>query len=219
MENTNNAASGNLFPEVNSAFSYGWQVLKDNFLPLLLVIIVVMLLGGVGPMAFSNHPVGLGFFGFVFGIFFAGPLSFGQAWVFLKASRKEEFELRDIFSVFSAERYWETVLASLLLNVIIGIGIVLLIVPGIVFACRLAFVPYLVVDKKLKATDAISQSWEMTKGFGWKLFAMGILSFFIGLGGFILLFVGIFPAVIWIYASFASFYHAVDSKFVRVIEV
>lgn len=218
MENTNNATSGNLFPEIGSAFHFGWNVLKAKFIPLLLVIIVVILISGLGSALFHREAIGLGFLAMLYGVFVSGPISFGENWVFLKAVRNEEFEVKDIFSVFGPH-YWETVLASLLLTVIIVLGILLFVVPGIIFACRLAFVPYLVIDKNEKATDAISKSWEMTKGFGWKLFAMGIFSFFIGLGGIILFIVGIFPAVIWIYAAFAAFYHAVDSKFVRVIEV
>ena len=218
MENTNNAASVNLFPEVGSAFNFGWNVLKAKFIPLLLVIIVVILISGLGSALFHREAIGLGFLAMVYGIFVSGPISFGESWVFLKAVRNEEFEVKDIFSVFGPH-YWETVLASLLMTVIIGIGFVLLIVPGIIFACRLAFVPYLVVDKSEKAVDAISKSWEMTKGFGWKIFGMGLLSILIAIGGFILLFVGILPAAMWIGSAFASFYHAVDSKLVRVIEV
>jgi len=218
MENENNASSGNLYPEVGSAFSNGWEVLKKNFLPLLLVIVIMMLLGGFSPIFLSHNPFGLTFFATLFGILFLGPVNYGKNWVFLKAVRNEEVDVKDIFSVFGPH-YWETVLASLLVTVIIGIGMVLIIIPGIIFACRLAFVPYLVIDKKYKAVDAISKSWEMTKGFAWTIFVMGLLSCLIALAGFILLFVGIFPAQIWISASFASMYHAVDMKSVRVIQV
>lgn len=218
MENENTTTSTNLYPEVGSAFSYAWEILKKNFIPLLLVIIVVSLLGGFSPALMGRNPVGMGFFVSLFGIFVLGPVNYGKNWVFLKASRNEAFELKDIFSVFGPH-YWEIVLAGLLVSVIIGIGVVLLIVPGIIFACRLAFVPYLVVDKNYKAVDAISKSWEMTKGFAGKIFVMGIVSFFIAIGGLILLFVGIFPASIWISSAFASFYHAVDIKSFRVIEI
>jgi hypothetical protein len=218
MENENTTTSANLYPEVGSAFSYGWEILKKNFVPLLLVIIVISVLSAFGPAVVGHNYYGFGFFVSLFGIFFLGPVNYGKNWVFLKASRNEAFELKDIFNVFGPH-YWEIVLASLLVSVIIGFGIVLLIVPGIIFACRLAFVPYLVVDKNFKAVDAISKSWEMTKGFAGKIFVMGIVSFFIAIAGFICLFVGIFPAQIWISSAFASFYHAVDIKSFRVIEV
>ncbi len=66
--------------------------------------------------------------------------------------------------------YWNAVLASLLVGVIIGFGIVLLIVPGIIFACKLAFTPYLVVDREMPVIDAIQESWRMTTGHAWKVF-------------------------------------------------
>jgi hypothetical protein len=33
--------------------------------------------------------------------------------------------------------------------------LILLIVPGIIFACKLAFVPYLVVDRKLEPSKPL----------------------------------------------------------------
>jgi hypothetical protein len=51
-----------------------------------------------------------------------------------------------MFAAFN--NYLNAVLAYLLVTVIIIIGFVLLIIPGIIFACKLAFVPYLIVDQK-----------------------------------------------------------------------
>ena len=95
---------------------------------------------------------------------------------------------------------------------IVVIGFVMLILPGIIFACKLAFVPYLVIDKKMDAIPAIKASWEMTNGHTVDILVMGIISFFIGLLGLVLLIVGIIPAVMWIHTSFASMYHGVDMK-------
>ena len=67
---------------------------------------------------------------------------------------------------------------------ILGIGFLLFIVPGLIFGCRLAFVPYLVMDKGLDPVAAIEKSWFMTRGHGWQIFGMYVLSilmFFCGL--------------------------------------
>jgi len=50
----------------------------------------------------------------------------------------------------------------------------------------------------------------MTRGHGWALFRMGLLAIPIFCVGLLLLGVGAFFAVIWIYAAIASMYHAVD---------
>ena len=88
----------------------------------------------------------------------------------------------------------------------------MLIIPGIIFACKLAFVPYLVMDKNLDPVEAVKESWRMTKGYGWTIFAMGFVSIFIVLGGLLLLLLGIIPAAMWISSAFASLYHAVDME-------
>jgi uncharacterized membrane protein len=110
------------------------------------------------------------------------------------------------------QNIWNVVIANILVSVIIGIGIALLIVPGIIFACRLAFVSYLVMDQKMEAMEAIKKSWAMTKGYSWTIFGMAFMSFFIAIAGLICLGVGILPAIIWIASAFASLYWSVATK-------
>jgi uncharacterized membrane protein len=155
--------------------------------------------------------VPLVFFGMAYGIFVAGPIGYGTRWVFLKAVRGERVEIGDIFSVFQ-RNYWNAVVANIVVSVIVGLGIVTLIVPGIIFACRLAFVPYLVVDRKMDVMDALRVSWDMTRGYDWHIFFMEFLAFWIAVGGLILLIVGIFISIIWISTAFATMYHAVELK-------
>jgi len=113
---------------------------------------------------------------------------------------------------FAFQQIGQIILANILMGLIIGAGIIMLIVPGIIFACKLAFVPFLVIDKKLDATEAIRQSWNMTKGFSGTIFLMGLVSFLIALAGIICLIVGIFPAAIWIELAFAGIYWVVSEK-------
>jgi uncharacterized membrane protein len=86
----------------------------------------------------------------------------------------------------------------------------LLIVPGIIFACRLVFVSYLVVDRKMETIEAVKESWRLTRGHANKVFLMALLAIPVAIAGFICLVVGIIPAVMWIQAAFASLYYAVS---------
>jgi hypothetical protein len=65
------------------------------------------------------------------------------------------------------------------------------------------------MDKKLDPIEAVETSWRMTRGHGWTIFFMGFSAFFIYLFGLILVFVGIFPAAIWVSSSFATLYQSV----------
>lgn len=107
------------------------------------------------------------------------------------------------------ENYLHIVLANLLVVALVVLGFFALLVPGIIIACRLSFVSYIVMDKKLDPIEAVELSWKLTKGHGWQIFFMGLTSFFIIIFGLILLIVGIFPALMWIGSSFATLYESV----------
>ena len=207
----------NFIPDAGNSYSIGWKVLMTAFVELLVISIVYMVLSG--PIAtvqwkvdsFEWFLVPLVLFGIAYGIFVAGPIDYGAKWVFLKAVRGERIEVRDIFITFQ-RNYWNVIIANVVVGIIIGLGIVMLIVPGIIFACRLAFVPYLVVDREMDVMDALRVSWDMTRGYGWQIFLMGLLAIPVVLLGLICLFVGVIVSVMWISAAFAVMYHAVEMK-------
>lgn len=141
--------------------------------------------------------------------FLAAPvITYGGDFIFVEAVRgkKPDFEL--LIKGFWTN-YLYIVLANLLVTALVIMGFFMLIVPGIIIACRLVFVSYIVMDKKLDPIEAVELSWKLTRGHGWRIFAMGITSFFIFIFGLLMVFVGIFPAIMWISSSFASLYQSV----------
>lgn len=204
-------------PDMNRSYSIGWKVIWTFFVELVVVSIVYAVLSG--PVGFFQWQVDrfewflvpLVMFAIAYGVFVAGPIQYGTNWVFLKAVRGERIEIRDMFIVFQ-RNYWNAVIAKIVVGVIVGLGIVMLVVPGIIFACRLAFVQYLVVDREMDVMDALRVSWDMTRGYGWQIFLMGFLAIFIVIAGLVLLFVGVFISMMWISAAFAAMYHAVELR-------
>ena len=208
-----------------SYYKFAWKRLWNYFLELLLVTIVSFLISlpTIGlfddekiELPFhSNVTVDLFFFSFegMAAYFFLAlllewPLEYGISYVHLKAARKEKVAVKDMFAVFN--NYWNSVFANLLVAVIVGFGIVLLIIPGIVFACKLCFVPYLIVDKKMEAVDAVKESWKMTGGYSFTIFLIGFLVIFVAILGLIFFGVGIIISIIWIRLAFASVYAKVS---------
>ena len=145
-----------------------------------------------------------------YGLLIMGPVNYGFNFAYLKAARGDKLEIKDIFAAF--QNYWNAVLASLLVLVIVAIGFVLIIVPGVIFACKLVFTPYLVVDRKMEVIEAIKTSWRMTGGYAWKVFLIFLLGIPISIAGLICFGVGIIIAIMWITLAFASLYHAVESR-------
>ena len=120
-----------------------------------------------------------------------GPIYYGVSYASLKAVRGEKVEVQDMFEAF--KNYWNAILAYIIVGAIIFVGFLLLIVPGIIFACKLAFTPYLIVDKKMEVIEAIRTSWNMTNGHAGEVFLIGLLAIPIVIAGFICLVVGVIP--------------------------
>ncbi len=209
-----------LVAKTGSVYGHGWRIMKSNFISLFLIALITMVLAiplavKTGINGFEDGHVGIfaaaivfiQLFVLAYVLFVYRPIDFGQKWVYLKAVRKEKFEVTEIFDPF--KYYLNVVLAALLSGAIVGFGFIFLIVPGIVFACRLAFVPYLVMDKKLDPVKAVEESWRLTRGQGWRIFWMGIVAFFIILLGLICFGIGVIISCMWINTAFASLYHVV----------
>lgn len=216
-ENRGTVHSSNVWvPGVGSSYSNGWQQLKKYFLELLLITVIGIVIGiPIGLFRVDAETAGagaavLGILGFAYSLLIAQPVDFGVSFANLRAARGDKLEIKDMFEAF--KNYVNVVLANLLAGAIIIIGLVFLIVPGIIFACKLAFVPYLVIDRKMEAIEAVKESWRMTGGHAWKVFFIGVLAALIAIAGLICFVVGIIFAIMWIRLAFASLYHAVATS-------
>ena len=225
-----------LIPTFGDSFGTGWRVMSDNFLRLFLVVFILVIL--TGPMKgidfhfdgsdFDKLPwkwdggwdqifglASIGMLAIFVGliallyVFLAMPVvQYGGKMIFVQAVRKIKPEFELLIRGFW-ENYLHIILANLLVFALVMLGLFALIIPGIIIGCRLAFTAFIVMDKKLDPIEAVELSWKLTRGHGWTIFLMGFVSFFIMILGLILMFVGIFPALIWIKSSFASLYQSV----------
>lgn len=217
--NKNFILERNSFPGVGTSYNISWDVLKRNFVELLLLTIIVIAVsipvgimrGGAEAAGFGAGGVLLGLLGMVLWLFVTGPVNYGVAYVYLKLTRGEAFEVTDIFAGFK-NNYINVILANLLTSAIVIAGLIFLIIPGIIFACKLAFVPYLVMDKNMETVEAVKKSWEMTNGHTGTIFLIGLLAIPIAIMGLLLLIIGLIPASMWIEGAFAAIYYNVDKQ-------
>ena len=160
-------------------------------------------LGAVGVLA--------AFFGFVAMLysFLVKPVfEYGGSMIFVQAVRKTKPDFEYLIKGFM-ENYLHIILANLLVFALVVLGLFALLIPGIIIGCRLVFVSYIIMDKKLDPIEAVELSWKLTRGHGWQIFFMGFVSIFIVIFGLCMFIVGIFPALIWICSSFAALYESV----------
>jgi hypothetical protein len=85
--------------------------------------------------------------------------------------------------------------ASIVYGVIVVCGLLLLIIPGIVWSIKYGYYGLLILDKNMKVFDAISMSGKMTEGAKMQLFGVAILMILLTLVSIIPLGLGLLVTV------------------------
>lgn len=216
-------------PTISTAISEGWQKTKSNYSVLILSLLV---LAGIST-AFSllrsfpnlislifKDSSGVAVFTFiVFALI--SPLLFvaemavnnltaiGFTKIQLNLLDGKKAQVSDLFKTNGV--FWQYLATSLLVGLIVFGGLLLLIVPGIIWLLKYQYAPILVLDKKLDITEAIRTSGEITKGHkGW-LFGFAIVMGLINIAGALALIVGLLftipitiMAYIYVYRQFSA---------------
>ncbi len=218
-----------------------WELLLTGIIAVALTVPIAIILGmafSLGHM-FSFSTV-TGYFPdtfmwgytitlYVIDIIYFVPIAFGIYFVYMTAARGDKVEFGDIFAAF--KNYGNVILVAILYVIVIGgISIVLNIITGhlvivgvllnilwfvfsIIIYCKLAFVPYLLLDRRMKAIEAIQTSWDMTSGHAWKVFLIGLLAIPIFIAGIICLLVGVIISMMWVNMAIGSLYFAVSTSY------
>lgn len=95
----------------------------------------------------------------------------------LRIAQDQKPTFGSIWNEVTQDRLWAKLLGLGALTILIMIaGIMLLVIPFIVFLWRLFLAPYILVDKKTKIFDALAMSWNMTKGYAWPVYGIILFS-------------------------------------------
>ena len=111
----------------------------------------------------------------------------------------------DLSLLWHPRPFWKYVGASLLFSLAVGIGLVLLIVPGIIFGLMFMFAPFIVIEREVGPIDAMNASNQLTRGHKWQLLGLVLLLVLINLLGLMALVVGM---LVSIPVSTLAFVHA-----------
>lgn len=71
--------------------------------------------------------------------------------------------------------------AFILVGLAVGLGLILLIVPGIIIGLGLQFYLYAMVDKNLGPIEAMKESWRLTDGYKLQVFFVNLVIALIGI--------------------------------------
>lgn len=84
---------------------------------------------------------------------------------------------------------------KILYGLIVMIGLILLVIPGIIWAYMFLYVGYLIIDRGLGPIAALSESRMLTDGYKWHLFFFIIAVAIVNIIGLIFLLIGIFVTI------------------------
>lgn len=96
--------------------------------------------------------------------------------VFFNWFQGKDFQLNDLMKV-RLNRICGLFLLSLLFNLIIGLGLILLIIPGLILSLGFMIVTEIYIcEKGISITEAIRRSWKLTSGCKGEIFIINILA-------------------------------------------
>jgi len=134
--------------------------------------------------------------GFVIGILVSTALRMGYVNLTLDSVRNKQVYYKTILNQMSLKKAWRFLIANFLVTLNIIVGLILFIIPGILYALKYYFVSYLIVDKDMKPREAMKESGRLTKGVRFKLVSLTVVYFLIAILGFLVFGVGVIPASI-----------------------
>lgn len=125
----------------------------------------------------------------------SGAVQMGFLKFFLAAARNKTPTYETILSEVKLGKSFRFLAANLLYGLLVLVGLLLFIIPGIYFAVKYGLVGYNVVDKDATIGESFRLSAEATKGNKWNLLGLGMLILLINIAGIIALLYGLLVSI------------------------
>ncbi len=183
---------------IGEVLKQGWDTTKKYFGFFAGVIIAYLAIIVVGALVLKN----LSWIGQIILILLQVWLEIGLIIIALKKAKGEDASFGDLFA---GGKYILSYLgASILYGLIVLAGTILLIFPGVIWGLKYMFFPYLIVDKNMKAMEALKESAKITSGIKWDLLGISIVISIVSILGVFCLIIGLLwtiPTALLAYAA------------------
>jgi serine/threonine protein kinase/tetratricopeptide (TPR) repeat protein len=192
---------------VGHCLSRGWNLVKQNFWRVVgvntLVVVLLAFMGSFSLTLSSNWPGA--HFGSVLSLILSGPLLGGLYLYFLKLIRGERATVETVFSGFSS-RFLQLFLGNFVATLLVVLGFLCLILPGIYLCTAWLFTLILIMDKRLDFWAAMELSRKVITRHWWKFLGFAIVLFLLKFVGFLFCIIGFFIAGPIVHAAFLYAY-------------
>jgi signal peptidase I len=174
------------------AIRFGWRTMKRNlgfFVGLIILAALIGALPEVGRWLTKETAPLLDLFWTMTGFLLENLLGIGLIRIFLKAVDGEPLHSRDLFS--GPPIFVRFLIGNLCYGLLVVAGLILLVIPGIIWALKYQFVPILIVDRGLPIREAFKKSGEITSGAKWPLAFFFLLTTAINILGLLVAVIGL----------------------------
>ena len=191
-----------IMKEAQESLKGKWGISIAACLIVTIITILVSYLGGY----LINEDWG----GNILSLFIVPPIGVGMALFFLNIYDGNKLEIKTIFNPFK-EVWLNSVLAYFMMIVIIVLGSILFVIPGIIASLMFSQVLYIIAeDNKIDPFNALAKSKKMMEGNKWKLFKIILRILLLAIVCILTLGIGF----IWL----APYQNAVYAKFYNTIK-
>jgi hypothetical protein len=210
---------------IETALNEGWRLTKKNWGGLLALGLLSMVIGAAitlvltlifGVDALTNLSGESDLSNFILNLIYTllySVFAINSIKILIDYTRGHELKILNIFEMSQPlmRQAFKFFLASILYGLIMMLGFILFIVPGIYFAVKYGFVFNILADKDITISEAFKLAGKITEGNIWKLLGLYFVSTLIVLLGIIVLIVGIIPAIMITYMAYFYVYtHLMD---------
>ena len=138
----------------------------------------------------------------------AGPLALGFSIYSLNLFRNGSADYNNIFDGFKS--LGKILGVYFLMIVLVILGMILLIIPGIILAFGFSMAYFVMIDKpELGIVDTLKESWKIMKGNKTKLLGLSLRFIPWAILGILCLVVGVIFVLPWMQMSYTSFYEEI----------
>lgn len=168
---------------VRSLIKESWLLYKNNFKILIKIIlwlfiptVLTSILSGIKLKPVAALPINL--FLWLVSLFIGFFVSIALILTINTLLKKEKIDLKTIYNL-SYSKILSYLWVSILAGLVVFCGIILLVIPGIIFAVWFSFSIYLLILEGIKGTKALSASKNLVKGYFWPVLWRWFASYFV----------------------------------------
>jgi len=178
------------------ALTLGWETTKNNILFLvgflIIFFVLIIVTDTISEVAektnsFSSFIIDL------INIALSFVLSMSLLRISLQYIDKKKGSWNNVREI--APLFLNYVASSILYGLIVIAGLLLLIIPGIIWSIKFGLYRFLIIDKNYGPVEALKRSAEITNGAKWNLFVFVLLASLINMLGFLALGVGLLVTI------------------------